>query len=142
MMRINEQYNDDEHIDMKQIITEYYENNNELKYAIKFCKKAFDLAQEKKQTALSYIIAVILKTLYVKNNDYVNAMKVAESLIELKPSPEVIVKQIQKCRELVYFPHYSFPKEIEKYDKPSFKRKKYKKSQKNPRLAIFADLSY
>lgn len=48
--------------------SKYYENNNELKYAIKYCKKALELAQEKKKFALTYIIAVILKTLYVKNN--------------------------------------------------------------------------
>ena len=126
--------------------SKYYENNNEFKYAIKYCKKALELAQEKKKTALTYIISVILKTLYVKNNDYNNAMEIAVSLIELKPSPETIVKQIRKSKLLVNFPCYSFPKEIEKYDRGLFEIKNYKRkcraNQKNPRLAIFGKFSY
>lgn len=126
--------------------SKYYENNNELKYAIKYCKKALELAQEKKKFALTYIIAVILKTLYVKNNDYNNAMAIAVSLIEIKPSPEAIVRQIRKSRRLVNFPCYSFPKEIEKYDRGLFEIKNYKRkcraNQKNPRLAIFGKFSY
>lgn len=126
--------------------SKYYENNNELKYAIKYCKKALELALNKKKKDLSYIISVILKTLYVKNNDYNNAMAIAVSLIEIKPSPEAIVRQIRKSRRLVNFPCYSFPKEIEKYDRGVFKirnnKRKNKANQKNPRLAIFGDFSY
>ena len=122
--------------------SKYYEINNEIKYAIKYCKKALELAQEKKKRALSYIISVILKTLYIKSNDYNNAKEIAMYSIDLKPTPEVIAKQIYKSVRLVRFPCYSFPKEIEKYNRWHFKKNRPKANQTNPRLAIFGNLSY
>lgn len=93
----------------------YFEKQNEIRYAIKFCQKAVDLAKRKNNNGFSYIASSILKDLYVKNYQIDKALDIAMELVETKPSPQVLAKAVNSFHYIPSLFHYKFPKEFEKY---------------------------
>ncbi len=93
----------------------YFENLNEIRYAIKFCQKAVDIAKEKNDEGFVYIASSILKDLYIKNYETDKALEIAMVLIEKKPSPQVLSKAVNSFHYLPSLFNYKFPPEFEKY---------------------------
>ena len=95
--------------------SKYFENLNEIRYAIKFCQKAIDIAKNKKDEGFVYIASSILKDLYVKNYQTDKALEIAMVLVETKPSPQVLSKMVNSFHYVPSLFRYKFPPEFEKY---------------------------
>ena len=95
--------------------SKYFENSNELKYALKFCRKAVDIAKMKNNKGFAYIAASILKDLYVKNYNTDKALELAEMLVETKPVPEVLAKAVNSFHYIPSLFSFRFPPEFQKY---------------------------
>ncbi len=110
----------------------YFESNNELDYAIKFCKKALTTVQGKNNEAWIYIITQILKTLYIKNNNIEAAIQTALKIADIKPLPAVLKKELRKIYYIPGIYQISFPPEILKF-RPVYKTsiQKMRKRNKN-----------
>ena len=95
--------------------SKYFENQNEIKYAVKFCQKAIDIAKKKNNKGFVYIASSILKDLYVKNYQTEKALEIAMELVETKPTPQILSKEVNCFNYIPSLFHYEFPPEFEKY---------------------------
>lgn len=95
--------------------SKYFENQNEIRYAIKFCQKAIDIAKKKNNKGFVYIASSILKDLYVKNYQTEKALEIAMELVETKPTPQILSKEVNCFNYIPSLFHYEFPPEFEKY---------------------------
>lgn len=93
----------------------YFENLKEKRYAIKFCQKAIDTAKSKRNEAFVYIASGVLKNLYIQNYDLDKALDISIMLVEAKPIPQNLAKEVNSFHYLSSLFPYSFPPEFEKY---------------------------
>ena len=108
----------------------YFENLNEKRYAIKFCKKAIDIAKSKNNEAFVYLSLIVLKILYIQNYDFDKALDVSIMLVEAKPIPQNLAKETSSFHYLSSLLPYSFPPEFEKYKSDKAIKKDLKKRKK------------
>ena len=101
----------------------YYENMNEIRYAIKFCQRALDIAKSKNNEGLTYIISCVLKNLYIKNYAYDKALEIAMTLVDTKPVPQILSREVNRFHYIPSVFHYKFPPEFEKYKSYKFIKK-------------------
>lgn len=116
--------------------SKFHENLYEYRYAIKFCKKSMEISQAKKNDGLTYVIAVILKNLYIKINDLESAKEMATLCIDLRPPAETVKYELLKF--LKVYKRLEVPRELEKYTrnvynipKSALKKLKEIKKRKN-----------
>lgn len=93
----------------------YFEDLNEIKYSIKFCQRALDIAKAKKDKGFVYITLILLKDLYVKNYNIDKALEIAMILVETKPTTEIISKAVNGFYHYTDLFSYDFPLELKKY---------------------------
>lgn len=92
----------------------YFEQLNEIRYAIKFCQKAADIAKSKNDKGLVYIASSILKDLYVKNYNIDKALDIATELVKTKPVPDVLAKAVNAFYYIPELFSYVLPPEFQK----------------------------
>ena len=97
--------------------SKYFEKRNEIRYAIKFCQKAIDIAKNKQHDGFAYIATSILKDLYIKDYNMSKALELATELVENKPLPATLSKAVISFNYIPKLFQYKFPPEFQKYKK-------------------------
>ena len=104
------------------VISQYYENIDNLGNAVKYCQKALETAKKNKNNVLIFIISTVLKGLYSKDGNLEKAKEIAMTLVETTSSPEEIGKEVYNFyNKNPLFPLLRFPFEITKYRRNLFK---------------------
>lgn len=95
--------------------SKYFENLNETRYAIKFCRKAADTAKRKNNEAFAFIALSVLRNLYIQNLDFDRAIDISVMLAENKPLPQILADEVNRFRYCSDNLFCGLPPEFEKY---------------------------